>query len=153
MTATIGFEPIEWSEKMATGINQIDIQHRFLVDTLRTANNRLLNEHDGPLLGEIAKDLLTYAIMHFETEEELMKRYGYAEAFPEIASIHVAQHRDFSRRVVAVCDSLREGRQISRMDMLKYLNEWLRHHVLGIDQKLGAFVREASARQNADQAG
>jgi hemerythrin-like metal-binding protein len=149
MPATLSFEPIEWSEKMMTGVSPIDIQHRFLVDTLRTANNRLLNDHDGPLLGEIAKDLLTYAIMHFETEENLMRRYGYAEAFPELAKTHVAQHREFSHQVVAVCDNLREGRPISRMDVLKYLNEWLRHHVLGIDQKLGAFVREASTRENA----
>jgi hemerythrin-like metal-binding protein len=153
MSVSPGFEPIEWSEKMTTGIGQIDTQHRFLVDTLRTANNRLLNDHEGPLLGEIAKDLLAYAIVHFETEEDLMKRYGYAEAFPEIANIHVAQHRDFSHQVVAVCDKLREGRHVSRIDVLKYLNEWLRNHVLGIDQKLGDFVRGAASKQEADQAG
>jgi hemerythrin-like metal-binding protein len=153
MTATSSFEPIEWSEKMTTGVPEVDSQHRFLVDTVREANRKLLNDHEGVLLGEIAKDLLTYAIMHFETEEELMKRHGYAEAFPEIANVHVAQHREFSHQVVAVCDNLREGRPISRLDVLKYLNEWLRHHVLGIDQKLGAFVREASAKRNADQAG
>lgn len=153
MPVTLDFEPIEWSEKMTTGVAQIDSQHRFLVDTLRQANSRLPDDHDGALLGEIAKDLLTYAIMHFETEENLMQRYGYAEAFPELARAHIAQHRDFSHQVVAVCDNLREGRQVSRIDVLKFLNEWLRHHVLGIDQKLGAFVRDAAARQKANQAG
>ncbi|MBI4999138.1 MAG: hemerythrin family protein [Rhodocyclales bacterium] len=152
MPVTLDFEPIEWSDKMATGVAQIDSQHRFLVDTLRQANNRLLDDHEGALLGEIAKDLLTYAIMHFETEENLMRRYGYAEAFPELAKVHIAQHRDFSHQVVAVCDNLREGRQVSRMEVLKFLNEWLRHHVLGIDQKLGAFVRDA-AHQDVNQAG
>ena len=152
MPVTLDFEPIEWSDKMATGVAQIDSQHRFLVDTLRQANNRLLDDHEGALLGEIAKDLLTYAIMHFETEENLMRRYGYAEAFPELAKVHIAQHRDFSHQVVAVCDNLREGRQVSRLEVLKFLNEWLRHHVLGIDQKLGAFVRDA-AHQDLRQAG
>lgn len=152
MTITLEFQPIEWSDQMTTGVAQIDSQHRFLVDTLRQANSRLLDDHETALLGEIAKDLLTYAIMHFETEENLMRRYGYAEAFPELAKVHIAQHRDFSHQVVAVCDNLREGRQVSRVDVLKYLNEWLRHHVLGIDQKLGAFLRDA-ARQDLDQAG
>lgn len=153
MSVHLDFEPIEWSDKMTTGVPEVDSQHRFLVDTLREANSRLLNDHESALLGEIAKDLLTYAIMHFETEENLMKRYGYAEAFPELAKIHVAQHRDFSHQVVAVCDNLREGRQVSRIEVLKYLNEWLRNHVLGIDQKLAAFVREASAKQTTTQAG
>lgn len=152
MTVTLEFQPIEWSDQMTTGVAQIDTQHRFLVDTLRQANSRLLDDHETALLGEIAKDLLTYAIMHFETEENLMRRYGYAEAFPELAKVHIAQHRDFSHQVVAVCDNLREGRQVSRVDVLKYLNEWLRHHVLGIDQKLGAFLRDA-AKQDLDQAG
>ncbi len=141
------FTPIEWSEKMTTGVSQVDTQHRYLVDTLRRANERLLGDHEGTLLGEIAKDLLNYAIMHFETEESLMKRYDYETAFPDVARAHIAQHRDFSRQVVAICDQLREGRQVSRIEVLKYLNEWLRNHVLGIDQKLGAFVREAKARQ------
>lgn len=153
MPLALGFAPIEWSDQMKTGIAEIDSQHRFLVDTLRQANNRLLNDHEGALLGDIARDLLTYAIMHFETEETLMKRHGYAEAFPDLARIHIAQHRDFSHQVVAVCDNLREGRQVSRQEVLKFLNEWLRNHVLGIDQKLGAFLREAQARQEAGQAG
>jgi hemerythrin len=152
MTVNLGFEPIEWSEKMTTGVPEVDSQHRYLVDTLREANRRLLDEHESALLGEIARDLLTYAIMHFQTEEDLMKRYGYADAYPDLAKTHIAQHRDFSRQVVTVCDSLREGRLVSRIDVLKYLNEWLRNHVLGIDQKLGAFVRGAALKPEADQA-
>jgi hemerythrin len=153
MSPDLGFEPIEWSEKMTTGIVEVDNQHHFLVDTLCEANSRLLNEHESALLGEIAKDLLTYAIVHFETEENLMKHYGYAEAFPDLAKSHIAQHRDFSHQVVAVSENLREGRQVSRIDVLKYLNEWLRNHVLGIDQLLAAFVRDERLKQTRNQAG
>lgn len=146
MSVKAPFEQIEWLDRMVTGVAAIDSQHRYLVDTLRQANEKLLGSNDTALLAEVARDLLNYAIMHFETEEELMQRYGYHEACPEIARLHVAQHREFSRQVVAVRDRLHENRQVSRIDVLKYLNEWLRGHVLGIDQKLGAFVREAQAK-------
>jgi hemerythrin-like metal-binding protein len=152
MSMKIPFEQIEWLDGMATGVAAIDNQHRYLVDTLREANERLLDSSDAALLAEIARDLLSYAIMHFETEEELMQRYGYHDACPEVARLHVAQHREFSRQVVAVRDSLHEGRQVSRIDVLRYLNEWLRNHVLGIDQQLGDFVRQAQAREAASQA-
>lgn len=148
MTTKLGFRPIEWTDQMLTGVPQVDTQHRFLVDTLREANRKLLDDHDSTVLDAITKDLLNYAIMHFETEEALMKRYGYAEAFPDLERTHVAQHRSFSRRVVAMCNDLREGIQVSRVDVLKFLNEWLREHVLGIDQKLGAFVRERAAAES-----
>lgn len=153
MALDIPFVPIEWSERMATGVAQVDVQHRYLVDTLREANAKLLGDHDDVMLAEIAKGLLNYAIVHFETEEELMQRYGYAAAHPDVARAHVAQHREFSRQVVAVCDQLREKRPVSNVEVLKYLNEWLRGHVLGIDQKLGAFMREAQAHEKAGQAG
>ena len=147
MPVTMPFQQIEWSEQMATGIAAIDNQHRYLVDTLREANERLLNSGDTALLAEIAKDLLSYAIMHFETEEELMQRHGYQNACPDAARLHIGQHREFSRQVVAVRDSLHEGRQVSRIDVLKYLNEWLRNHVLGIDQQFGAYLRQVQAAE------
>lgn len=143
MALDIPFVPIEWSERMVTGMAQVDVQHRYLVDTLCEANTKLLDDHDGALLTEIAKRLLNYAIMHFETEEKLMQRFGYAAAHPEVARAHIAQHREFSRQVVAVCDQLREKRHVHSVEVLKYLNEWLLHHVLGIDQLLGAFVSNA----------
>ena len=150
MPLTLPFEPIEWSNDMVTGVPAIDNQHRYLVDTLKRANERLLSDGESMQLGEIAMDLLNYAILHFETEEALMQRYGYENELPALARAHIAQHRDFSRRVVDVCDHLREGRPVSRVEVLKYLNEWLRTHVLGIDQQLGAFVRQASAKHQAE---
>jgi hemerythrin-like metal-binding protein len=144
------FQPIEWTDEMATGIEAIDKQHRFLVDTLQEANEKLLHDSDRDLLGLIAKDLLSYALTHFETEEKLMQRYGYEAACPEEARGHIAQHRDFSHQVVAVRDQLREGRAISHLQVLKFLNHWLRDHVLGIDQQLAVFLRRAM-EEDADQ--
>ncbi len=145
MSLNASFQPIEWVDAMATGVATIDKQHRFLVDTLRQANEQLLHDPNDALLGEIAKVLLGYAITHFETEEGLMQHYGYQAACPEDARAHIAQHRDFSRRVVALRDQIREGRSISRIEVLRFLNHWLRDHVLGIDQRLGDFLRQAMA--------
>jgi hemerythrin-like metal-binding protein len=150
MPLDLPFEPIEWSNNMLTGVATMDSQHRYLVDTLKRANEKLLRRDESMLLGEIARDLLNYAIMHFETEEALMQRYGYGNECPDLARSHIAQHRDFSRRVVDVCEHLREGRPVSRIEVLQYLNEWLRNHVLGVDQRLGAFVRQAAAKHEAE---
>jgi hemerythrin len=135
-------QSIEWSDTMATGIDTIDRQHRFLIDTLQQANEKLLNEDGTTQLNKIAKDLLSYAITHFETEEKLMQQYDYAAAHPEEARNHIEQHRDFSRQVVDVCDQLHKGQEISRIELLTFLNHWLHDHVLGVDQLLGEFLRQ-----------
>lgn len=127
---------------MATGIDSIDKQHHYLVETLQEMNTKLLDDDSEILLSHVVKDLLGYALMHFETEEALMQRYDYATACPEEAQAHIAQHRDFSHQVVTVRDQLREGQKVSRVEILRFLNHWLRDHVLGIDQSLGRFLRE-----------
>ncbi len=148
----VEFEPITWSEDMATGMPEIDKQHHYLVEMLSEANAKLVDDHDESLLAQIAKDLLGYALLHFETEENLMKRYRYGVECPEEARAHIAQHRSFSRQVVAVCDALREGRHVSHQEVLAFLNNWLRDHVLGIDRRLAAFVAKAAAAER-DAAG
>jgi hemerythrin-like metal-binding protein len=146
------FKPIKWTEAMATGIVAIDKQHHYLVDTLQEANERLLREQGNALLEQIAKDLLGYAIMHFETEEGLMQRYGYAAVYPQEAQDHITQHREFSHQVIAVCDQLREGKKVSRIEVLTFLNDWLRTHVLGVDRQLGRFlVQQMAARKIESQ--
>ena len=74
-----------------------------------------------------------------------MNRYGYAEAFPEDAEKHISQHRSFSRKVVSIIDQLHEGKEVSHLEVLQFLNDWLRTHVLGLDKKLGWFLNEREA--------
>ena len=144
---TSEFKPIEWTDAMSTGIAAVDAQHRFLVDTLRGASEALLPNPETSRLAEVARDLLGYALVHFETEEKLMAKYGYTEARRWRAAAHIAQHRHFSRQVVEVLDALREGRSVTSLDVLRFLNDWLRDHVLGIDQELAAFIAASPAFQ------
>lgn len=138
---------------MATGIPAIDKQHHYLVDTLRLANKELLRGHADTLLSDIVKELLGYAIMHFETEEGLMQSSGYTTAHPENASAHIAQHRSFSRHVVEISDQLHEGQQVSCIEVLTFLNEWLRNHVLGTDRALSAFVLQTEGNPDDQHPG
>lgn len=138
-------DPIEWTEQLMTGVTEIDKQHHYLVNAINEANRRLSEEHDIKLVEQITKDLLAYAIYHFETEEDLMQAYGYREESAADAERHLQQHRDFSSRVVAVRNDLHDGKAISREDLLGFLNGWLVNHIMNTDQRLGAFIRQKRA--------
>jgi hemerythrin-like metal-binding protein len=145
------FRLVEWSdEKMSIGIDPIDKQHRYLVDTLWLANDKLARGDDDVLLAKIIEEMLGYAIMHFETEEELMQRYDYEAAHPENARDHVSQHREFSHRMVTFNDQLHEGQHVSRMEVLTFLNDWLQNHLLGVDQLFGEFLVQAMEASGRD---
>ena len=140
----INADPIQWSDNFCTGIAEVDEQHRILVNTLNEANARLTDESSLELFEQITRDLLSYALYHFETEEELMKEHGYARLRPEECANHLQQHRTFLATVVNVRDGLKSGKRIGRDELLAFLNNWLVNHILHTDKLLGAFVTEVT---------
>jgi hemerythrin-like metal-binding protein len=130
-----------WNDELETGVAEIDEQHRILVNSINETNVRLnTTQVNAAVLEKITQDLLSYALYHFETEEELMQSLGYQEASPEDAQTHQRQHREFSATVVSVREGIKAGRLISREDLLGFLNGWLIQHILLTDKKLGAFI-------------
>ena len=136
----IGHNLIVWSDELVTGIAKIDEQHRILVNSINDANTRLTNNSSAEILDQISRDLLSYALYHFETEEELMQEFNYAEANAEDKDEHLRQHREFSSKVVSLREKVKAGNLISREDLLTFLNGWLINHILKSDKRLGAFI-------------
>jgi hemerythrin-like metal-binding protein len=145
-------DPIVWSDALVTGVAEIDDQHRILVNTLNAAGAKLSGNPDAALLDQITRDLLSYALYHFETEEALMEQFiDEAEHRADIQA-HGEQHRGFSSKVVAVREGIKAGSLISRDDLLAFLNGWLVHHIMNTDKKLATLIiarRQASAAQSA----
>lgn len=141
-----GHELIVWNDELVTGVTEIDEQHRILVNSINEANTRLNNTQvNAEILEKITQDLLSYALYHFETEEELMQKYHYDETQEEDSTLHQKQHRDFSATVVSVREGIKAGKLISREDLLTFLNGWLISHILNTDKKLGAFIQAKRA--------
>lgn len=133
--------PIKWDDAMLTGVDEIDQQHRFLVDTLIEADAKLVAASGDKLFEQITRDLLAYAIYHFDTEERLMRQFDYGGAEAEAAKSHLAQHRRFSEQVVAMRAAARAGDEGARDALLTFLKNWLTGHILNTDQQLGRFLR------------
>jgi len=136
----ISHEPILWNDSYLTGIGRIDEQHKVLVNTLNEANARLSANVTRDLLEQITRDLLSYAIYHFETEEALMKDYDYAGLSAVEDEKHRNEHRSFSQQVVALREGLRDGRLVTREELLSFLNNWLVNHILNTDKQFGEFL-------------
>lgn len=129
-----------WNESFVTGVPEIDEQHMILVHTLNEASEKLAADSSLELLEQITQDLLSYALYHFETEEDLMQQYAYGEQQPEQGGAHLEQHRAFSTKVVAVRENLKAGILIAPADLIGFLNDWLVNHILNTDKKLGSFI-------------
>ncbi|MDO9267711.1 MAG: bacteriohemerythrin [Methylobacter sp.] len=130
------YDVIVWNDKLVTGIGKIDEQHQILVNLFNEANIKLTTNNNAKFMEEITRNLLSYALYHFETEEGLMRKYDYIED----ADAHIRQHRSFSAKVVAVHNDIKTGILISREDLLSFLNSWLINHILNTDKGLVTFL-------------
>ena len=140
--------PIVWSNDYATGVSEIDEQHMILIHTLNEAREKLSEESNIKTLETITQDLLSYALYHFETEEELMQQYGYNDEDEINAQNHLKQHRSFSEKVVSIREGLKSANPISANELLEFLNNWLINHILNTDKKLATFIHSKQGINN-----
>ncbi|MBF0447302.1 MAG: hemerythrin family protein [Magnetococcales bacterium] len=131
-----------WNDNYATGVTEIDEQHMILVHTLNEASEKLALDQSLQTLQDVTQNLLSYALYHFETEEELMHEFNYREFDEQMAKNHLSQHRSFSAKVVAVREGLQLGTPIAAGDLLHFLNDWLVNHILNTDKKLASFLNQ-----------
>ena len=128
-----------WRDDFATGVDEIDEQHKILIHTLQEANQLLKDDYSAAVLEQITRDLLSYALYHFDTEEELMQEYSYQLQEVDVEA-HLAQHRSFSEKIVSIRADLKSGRLITREALIGFLSDWLTHHILHTDKRLGEHI-------------
>ncbi|MDX1295617.1 MAG: bacteriohemerythrin [Sulfurimonadaceae bacterium] len=138
-----GKDGIAWDKSFETGVEEIDEQHRILVNTIKEAEERLTEDASLETLETITKDLLSYALYHFETEEVLMQEHDYKGYSQNDYEQHMKQHRDFSAKVVAIRDQIKTGHPIEKEKLIGFLTDWLINHINNTDKKLGRFLEEA----------
>ena len=140
-------EVIRWSESLMTGVDEIDRQHRVLVNTLNEIIESLPGGCDEALAERITRDLLGYALYHFEMEEELMERHGYGDFSSFDARSHVAQHKAFADRVSELRERFNGGSRLDLERLVRFLHDWLTNHIMGSDVRLGQFILDARRKE------
>lgn len=131
---------LEWGPKLETGIEEIDEQHKILVEMCNEANRKLQDHVDKEFVERIVHDLMSYALYHFDQEEDLMETYGYEAHAPQDEQSHIAEHRSFSDTVSKVSTDLAKGQMITREALMYFLNNWLVNHIMNTDMRLAKFL-------------
>ena len=131
---------IEWSDALATGVNEIDNQHKEIFSRfgrLFTACSQGKGKDEVlVLLGFLDE----YVKEHFAAEERLQLRHAY----PEYAA-HKAEHSRFIADVARLTSEMKaEGATLSLVIMTnKTLAAWLVQHIKKTDMAFATYVRES----------
>lgn len=129
---------LEWTDEFSVGIKLIDKQHMILIRTINLLAMAVQRNSSKDLLTEIMETLVDYTDTHFAYEEELFDRFGY----PDTAE-HKAAHRSLLGKVVDFKQRWDLGQTEIGPELLKFLVDWLRTHILGLDKKYSSFLIKA----------
>ncbi|MBN2723816.1 MAG: hemerythrin family protein [Deltaproteobacteria bacterium] len=116
---------INWNSKFNTGIEDIDMQHKALVEIFQTMEDNYGDENFGPTI-LFMKD---YAEIHFATEEKLM----IETQFP-LYDAHRKLHDEFINVTEEYAERFLEG-NVSSKEVTDFLFTWIVNHIVGTDAK------------------
>ncbi len=126
----------EWNSLFETGLAEVDLQHRRLVELVNQLG-RDLGSASPEHLDQALQTLADYTVYHFQCEEAIMEA-------SKVAPAHADRHRQTHRRFIQQIDEWLKRRQrqevISLRQLLDFLANWLIFHILGEDQSLGRQV-------------
>ncbi len=82
---------------------------------------------------DVLIELAAYVKYHFEKEEKIMQNISY----PDLERQKML-HKDLVNQIVTILVDLKNGKEVSALELKTFLQKWLIDHILGEDKKIMA---------------
>ncbi len=128
-----------WKEIFSIGIDEIDSQHKTLLKCLNECLQKTELTGDEADIHDLLTQLKTYVVIHFQTEEKLMKSVNYPEF-----EWHRKQHRLLTEQAEQLEKEVHSGKKHVIASLTALLRDWYIQHILEHDKRIGAYVLSRS---------
>lgn len=118
---------MHWDAFMSVGVEELDAQHRTLIDLINEAYEAL-QRHDEHRMAGLIDKMRDYALLHFASEEHHLEQCGY----PDLER-HRALHAQFNRTVYRFREELSGETNLAQIFV--FLSRWLATHILESDKE------------------
>lgn len=127
-----------WDEVLSVENDEIDNDHRILVDLFNLLGRSVLAGEDRQYVEVLLEELIRCTAWHFCHEERLMLKAGYGDL-----EEHRQEHLDL---MDSVRDLQREILKTGKLEEqeFEFLEQWLTGHILAADMKFGEFLVAAA---------
>ncbi len=127
---------MEWDENFSVGVDEIDDDHKKLVEHLNELHDAVTGGIGHIALGKILEGLMLYTVYHFSHEERLFLHAQY----PGYEG-HKREHERLTDQVKAVYETFTaDPLGMLAMEVLDFLKDWIAIHIMQSDKKAGAYL-------------
>ncbi|KAF5045903.1 Bacteriohemerythrin [anaerobic digester metagenome] len=118
-----------WTDSYLLRIGEIDKQHQGFFELWENeCRNADLNDYEK--LKSIIDKLENYILEHFKTEEDLLRKSGYADI-----ESHISQHGFFIQKVSEMKLELNYKNTLLFEKLTMFIKEWFLSHIMQADRK------------------
>jgi len=133
---------IAWDDAYSVDIQEIDEQHKCLIEIMNELYTAMANKSNRDLIGDVLDKLVDYTKVHFAVEETLMRIFHYEE-YEE----HKAIHDKIVNRVLEFQGKFRAGDDKVGMELLMFLKDWLFDHINKVDKRYTKAFHKAGVKK------
>ncbi len=124
-----------WEPRYSVKVQRFDDDHQELFRILNTLHDAMMARRGQEVMQKVLDELLRYTEGHFAREEDAMRAAGY----PKLQA-QIEQHRRFTQKIQDVAAKYKAGTLGLTIEVLDFLTDWLKQHIIGMDQQYGDFL-------------
>jgi hemerythrin len=128
---------IVWSDVLNVAVDEIDEDHRKLVNIFNILNHSVAKGESPDYLAAVLAELINCTVWHFSHEERLMLKYGYEEI-----EEHKAEHQELINSAKKLQQEILQADKPVSDEDIEFLERWLAEHILTADMRLGSYLSE-----------
>jgi hemerythrin len=133
---------ILWSDELSVGNQDLDAEHRQLIELINSLQKELGQEHTplGTILEETLTGLMDYAKGHLKHEEQLMR----SAAYPKYME-HKYKHDEFRKTTAEFLNRIgtsqdQDSQDTQARELLFFLQRWFISHIKGADREYAPYL-------------
>lgn len=141
-----GIHMLKWNTDFEIGVQSIDDDHRKIIEHFEKLYLLMKSGHGHAYYPEFLAFLEDYVNSHFEREEALQREIEYDDY-----DQHLQLHNEFKLKVKELI-STHGTEEATNNDLIRinlFIKDWLIHHILLTDNKIGLYI---NAKKRSHQA-
>jgi len=123
------------SEPLKIGETSIDAEHDLQMQLLDSLSQALAKGGDFAPTRHILEQFIEFSDMHFLSEQLIMR----LNAYPAYEA-HLEEHTRLMKKVRDIRETIIHGENVSSLQLLLELRNWLLHHIATEDAAFGEFL-------------
>lgn len=128
-------KPLLWRPELELGVDMMDRHHRQMVALCNAVRDRVIGHRGQKNAADIFSQLVGFTAMHFEAEEELMRRSAYPGRMD-----HQDRHHELAMHLKSWDDRARRRDCPLSSTFVARLEIWVQNHILGSDRGFSRFL-------------